>query len=262
MSIPANHPRRFSLLIREKIVEGFKNGIVVAQGLIAHGRGEAFDYILGEVTPPPVHEAITAAAAALLTAKYPVISVNGNTAVLVGEEIVKLSKIVGAKIEVNLFYRMPEREIKIRNYLIRCGADNVLGVGGDASATIPELMSERRRVSPHGILIADTVLVPLEDGDRTEALIRMGKTVIAIDLNPFSRTSQKATITIVDNIVRAIPALINTCIKLKHKTRRELEDIVKSYSNKEILSKVIEYIYFKLREESRLKLSFKEGSNK
>ena len=31
---------------------------------------------------------------------------------------------------------------------------------------------------------ADTVLVPLEDGDRTEALVKMGKTVVAIDLNP------------------------------------------------------------------------------
>lgn len=262
MLIPTDHPRRQSLLIREKIVEGFKNGIVVAQGLIAHGRGEAFDYILGEVTPPPVHEAIVAAAAALLTAKYPVISVNGNTAVLVGEEIVKLSNIVGAKIEVNLFYRIPDREVKIKDYLTRCGANTILGVGDDASATIPELMSERRRVSPHGILVADTVLVPLEDGDRTEALTRMGKIVIAIDLNPFSRTSQKATITIVDNIVRAIPILINTCIKLKHKTRRELENIVKSYNNKEILSKVIEHIYLRLRKESKLKLSFKESPNK
>lgn len=49
------------------------------------------------------------------------------------------------------------------------------------------------------------VLVPLEDGDRTEALRRMGKTVIAIDLNPLSRTSRAANITIVDNVIRAVP---------------------------------------------------------
>lgn len=262
MSIPTNHPRRQSLLIREKIVEGFRNGIVVAQGLIAHGRGEAFDYILGEVTPPPVREAITVAAAVLLTAKQPVISVNGNTAVLVGKEVVKLSNILGAKIEVNLFHRVPGREIKIRDYLIKCGADSVLGVGDDASATIPELMSERRRVSPHGILIADVVLVPLEDGDRTEALTKMGKTVIAIDLNPFSRTSQKATITIVDNVVRTIPILIDTVLELKCKTRRELENIVKSYNNKEVLGKIIEYLYSRLREASRLKLFLEKCSNK
>ncbi len=50
------------------------------------------------------------------------------------------------------------------------GAEEVLGVGDDASCTIPELFSERRRVSCRGIYIADVVLVPLEDGDRTEAL--------------------------------------------------------------------------------------------
>ncbi|MEM1545126.1 MAG: 4-phosphopantoate--beta-alanine ligase [Candidatus Methanomethylicia archaeon] len=262
MSIPVNHPRRQSLLIREKIVEGFRNGIVVAQGLIAHGRGEAFDYIIGEVTPPPTYEAITAAAAALITARKPVISVNGNTAVLVGREIVKLSSIVGANIEVNLFHRVPSREIKIRDYLIECGANNVLGVGDDASATIPELMSERRRVSPYGILVADVVLVPLEDGDRTEALTKMGKTVIAIDLNPFSRTSRKATITIVDNVVRAIPILIDTVLKLKCMTREDLENIIKKYDNRKVLSRVIEYLHSRLREESRLNLLFEKGPNK
>jgi len=262
VTIPINHPRRQSLLIREKIVEGFRNGIVVAQGLIAHGRGEAFDYILGEVTPPPVYEAVTAAAAALLTAKYPVISVNGNTAVLVGEEIVKLSRIIGARIEVNLFYRTPDREIKIGNYLVKCGADNVLGVGDDASATIPELMSERRRVSPYGILVADVVLVPLEDGDRTEALVKMGKTVIAIDLNPFSRTSRNATITIVDNVVRAVPNLISTVLKLRSRTHEDLEDIIKKYDNRNVLSRVIEYLHSRLREELRLELLFEKSSNK
>jgi 4-phosphopantoate--beta-alanine ligase len=59
-------------------------------------------------------------------------------------------------------------------------------------------MSDRRMVDPDGIYIADVVLVPLEDGDRTEALVKMGKKVIAIDLNPLSRTSQKASITIVE----------------------------------------------------------------
>lgn len=262
MNIPVNHPRRQSLLTREKIVEGFRNGIVVAQGLIAHGRGEAFDYIIGEVTPPPTYEAITAAAAALITARKPVISVNGNTAVLVGKEIVKLSNIVRAKIEVNLFHRVPSREVKIRDYLIECGANSVLGIGDDASATIPELMSERRRVSPHGILVADVVLVPLEDGDRTEALTKMGKTVIAIDLNPFSRTSKKATITIVDNVVRAIPILIDTVLKLKHMAREDLENIIKKYDNKKVLSRVIEYIHSRLREESRLNLLFEKSPDK
>ncbi|WP_415311792.1 hypothetical protein [Candidatus Nitrosocosmicus sp. FF01] len=33
---------------REKIVEGYKNGLVALEGLIAHGRGECFDYLIGE----------------------------------------------------------------------------------------------------------------------------------------------------------------------------------------------------------------------
>ncbi|NIM45309.1 MAG: DUF137 domain-containing protein, partial [Nitrososphaeria archaeon] len=65
-----------------------------------------------------------------------------------------------------------------------------LGVGETSSARIPELRSERRKVDARGIYSADVVLVPLEDGDRTEALRRMGKSVIAIDLNPLSRTAR------------------------------------------------------------------------
>ena len=46
------------------------------------------------------------------------------------------------------------------------------------------------------------ILVPLEDGDRCEALVNMGKTVIVIDLNPLSRSARKASITIVDEVSR------------------------------------------------------------
>ncbi|RLG82687.1 MAG: hypothetical protein DRO40_06970, partial [Thermoprotei archaeon] len=122
MHIPPTHPRRESLLIREKLIDGYKNGLVALAGLIAHGRGEAFDYILGEKTIEPAHEALKAAAAALLTAKYPVISVNGNVAALVPREIVELAKTVNAKIEVNLFYRTREREEAIAKWLYKHGA--------------------------------------------------------------------------------------------------------------------------------------------
>lgn len=246
--IPPSHPRYQSLLLREKIVWGVREGIVVLEGLIAHGRGECFDYILGERTWPPAHEAARAAAAALLLAKHPVISVNGNTAVLVPEHIVELAKVTDAKIEVNLFYRTREREEKIAELLRKYGAEEVLGVGDDASATIPELHSERRRVSPHGILIADVVLVPLEDGDRTEALRKMGKTVIAIDLNPFSRTAQMANITIVDNVVRAMPLIVEEAKKLRNKLREELEEILRRYDNRRIIGEMIKIIMDRLRE--------------
>ena len=48
--IPKSHPRAKSLLIREKLVDGFDNGLVAKEGLLAQGRGEAFDYLLGEKT--------------------------------------------------------------------------------------------------------------------------------------------------------------------------------------------------------------------
>ncbi len=247
VEIPRSHPRYESLLIRERLVRGFKEGYVVPQGLIAHGRGECFDYIIGERTIEPALKAVEAAAAALLLAKYPVISVNGNVAALVAGEVVKLAKKVNAKIEVNLFYRTEERVRKIAEVLRESGADEVLGVD-DAVATIPELFSERRRVSPRGIYIADVVLVALEDGDRTEALRKMGKTVIAIDLNPLSRTSLAASITIVDNVVRAIPRISEAVDKLKTKTGDELEAILRNYSNPRVLAEVLLHIERRLRE--------------
>ncbi|MEM1878380.1 MAG: 4-phosphopantoate--beta-alanine ligase [Desulfurococcaceae archaeon] len=258
MFIPISHPRRTSLLIREKLVEGFRRGLVVEEGLIAHGRGECFDYLLGETTQTFAQKAIEAAAAYLLLAKYPVISVNGNTAALVPREIVELAKEANAKIEVNLFYRTREREEAIAKWLREHGATEVLGVGDDASATIPELFSERRRVSPRGILIADVVLVPLEDGDRTEALRKMGKTVIAIDLNPLSRTARSASVTIVDNVVRAMPLLVQKVKEFKSKNRDELEAIVSSYDNNSVLQEALRYILRRLQElsESKLIVSF------
>jgi len=246
--IPPNHPRRESLLIRERLVEGFKRGMVAIEGLIAHGRGECFDYLLGEKTHDFAWRAIEAAAALLLISKYPVISVNGNTAALVPKEVVELAKVTGAKIEVNLFYRTREREEAIAEWLRMHGAEEVLGVGDDASAIIPELFSERRRVSPRGILVADTVLVPLEDGDRTEALKRLGKRVIAIDLNPLSRTARAADITIVDNVVRAMKHLVEKARELEAKPAEELRSIVENYDNNSVLQSALKAILERLRE--------------
>jgi len=227
-------------------VEAFREGIVVPQGLIAHGRGECFDYLIGEETIPPAREAIRAAAAALLTARHPVISVNGNTAALVAEYIPRLAEEAGAVIEVNLFYRTRERAEKIAELLRRHGAERVLGVD-DATARIPGLEHPRGMVSPDGIYSADVVLLALEDGDRTEALKRMGKRVIAVDLNPLSRTAQAADITIVDNIVRAIPLLVREVAELKERPRGELEAILRSYDNKRVLAETIEYIGERLK---------------
>ncbi|MGC9149028.1 MAG: 4-phosphopantoate--beta-alanine ligase [Sulfolobales archaeon] len=241
--LDSRHPRYLSILYREKIVEAMENGIVVPQGLIAHGRGECFDYLIGECTTYFAYEAIQAAAAAFILAKHPVISVNGNTAALVARDIVELANEANALIEVNLFYRTLERSRKIAEILKRAGAEKVLGLE-DATATIPEIHSERRRVSPEGILIADVVFVPLEDGDRTEALRKLGKTVIAVDLNPLSRTARAATITIVDNIVRALPLLVKEVRRLRtlENSMKVAKEILGSYDNNKILSKALLHI--------------------
>ena len=233
-------------MLRERVVEGVREGYVAMQGLIAHGRGECFDYLIGEETIPPALNAERAAVAAMLLAKHPVISVNGNVAALAPGEIIELAKLVNAKIEVNLFYRTREREELIAKVLRKYGADEVLGVGDDASCTIPELFSERRRVSCRGIYIADVVLVPLEDGDRTEALRRMGKVVIAIDLNPLSRTSRAANITIVDNVVRAIPNMVRLAREMRDLGRDALMKILTDFNNDENLGETIRYIIGRL----------------
>jgi 4-phosphopantoate--beta-alanine ligase len=238
--IPPNHPRAKSLHTREALVDGYRRGLVAAEGLIAHGRGEAYDYLLGERTTRPAQKAIKAAAAMLLLSKRPVISVNGNTAALCPREIVELAETTGAAIEVNLFYRTEEREQAIKAELEKHGARNVLGVGPRASARIPELQSERRRVDPEGIYVADTVFVPLEDGDRTEALANMGKKVITVDLNPLSRTAKTAHVTIVDNITRAMPALAGAAREIR--TSRSLKKIVEGFDNKKNLRESVRIV--------------------
>ncbi|MFL6316027.1 MAG: 4-phosphopantoate--beta-alanine ligase [Nitrososphaeraceae archaeon] len=242
INIPTNHPRAKSLQIRELIVNGFRNGLVVPEGLTAHGRGEAFDYLLGEHTSEVARNAAKAASSTLLLANHPVISVNGNVAALCAKEIVELSHITGAVIEVNLFYRTEEREIAIERELKKNKAKIVLGIKKSKASTIPELQSERRRVDPNGIYKADALLVPLEDGDRTEALVNIGKTVITIDLNPLSRTAKAAQITVVDNIIRAIPEMIIAAKHLKSKDKSILKKIVEEFDNESNLAESLKII--------------------
>ncbi len=239
-NIPKDHPRYESLMIREKLVNGFKAGIVCAEGLIAHGRGEAFDYLIGEKTIEPAIVATKAAVAMMLTAKHPVISVNGNTAALVPDELGCLSERIGAPLEVNLFHRTEDRVDKIIHHLKAHGAKDVLGKRADAH--IPGISHERGKVSKEGIYSADVVFVPLEDGDRCEALGNMGKKTIAIDLNPLSRTAQAASVTIVDNVVRAIPNMTKLVDETKVLPGSELKRICTSYDNKAMLEEVIRRI--------------------
>jgi 4-phosphopantoate---beta-alanine ligase len=203
MRLSPRHPRYESLKVRHRLAKAHERGLVVPEGLIAHGRGEAFDYFLGERTTPSARRAERVAAEWLLAAEHPVVSVNGNVAALAAAEVAALARAVpGLSVEVNLFHRSGPRARQVAAALRAAGIDRVLGVR--PTATLPGLPSDRAKVDRTGIFAADVCLVPLEDGDRAEALRALDKRVISIDLNPLSRTSQAADLPIVDEIVRAL----------------------------------------------------------
>ena len=235
--IPVSHPRRASLLGRQRLVDAAKLGLLADSALIAHGRGEAFDYLLDERTCDSARTAIREVAARLQAAKRPVISINGNTTVLAGKSLIRIAAILGCPLEVNIYYRTPERIEKLLALLKnqRQEISEELALWGPSSATgdwksavesvnilgaisdgrILGLEGPRSLCSADGIESADVVLVPLEDGDRCEALIALGKQVLVIDLNPLSRTARQATVTIVDEVSRASSILFSYIVKEK-----------------------------------------------
>ncbi len=238
--VPESHPRYVSLKLRDTIVAGVESGVTSIHGLMAHGRGEAFDYLIGEETQPFAMDAIRAGVATLLLAKHPVVSVNGNVAALIPGELVTLGNVLKAPLEVNIFHASKEREAAIQAHLRKHGAVDVLMPTTDAQLSFID--SNRKFVHPEGIFRADVVFVPLEDGDRCEALQKMGKTVVTVDLNPMSRTATGAGITIVDNVVRALPLLIQEVQALKKTAPILLREIVSQYSNDNALQVAIQWI--------------------
>lgn len=236
--VPKSHPRYLSLTLRDRIVSGVEQGITSIHGLIAHGRGEAYDYLINEATQPFAHKAIRAAAAMLYLAQHPVISVNGNVAALVPKEIIELGQILKAPLEVNIFHTETGREQKIKEHLQKHDATKVLMPSKDTQLNFID--SNRKYVNPEGIFKAVVVFVPLEDGDRCEALRKMGKDVVTIDLNPMSRTAKQASITIVDNVVRALPLLSQAIQTLPKDT--DSQETVQQYNNEKILKEAVQYI--------------------
>jgi 4-phosphopantoate--beta-alanine ligase len=213
------------------LVDAAAEGLLADSAMIAHGRGEAFDYLLGETTSDSAMDAIREVAARLLAAERPVISVNGNTVVLAGEELIRVAAVVGCPIEVNLFYRTPERVMGLLGRLseqrdvVAAGASprewegnwqeavgSVVLLGNSAEHSIPGLDGPRAKCCQEGIGQADVVLVPLEDGDRCEALVAAGKQVLVVDLNPLSRTAMMATVTVVDEVSRASSELLSEVV--------------------------------------------------
>jgi 4-phosphopantoate--beta-alanine ligase len=226
-------------MVRERLSEMVDRGLVTQTGLISHGRGEAFDYLMGERSLEPSLRAERAAAAYLLRAENPVVCVNGNAAALDPENIIGLAKEVPAKIEVNIFHRTEKRMDLLISYMEEKGAKDVLG--RDPDARISGLDSDRALCTRSGIYGSDVILVPIEDGDRAKALADMGKTVISIDLNPLSRTSKAATVSISDEMTRALENIRRFVKEMKGK-QDVIEEAVIEFSNennrKEIVSEI------------------------
>ncbi len=60
--------------------------------------------------------------------------------------------------------------------------------------------------------------------------------MITVDLNPLSRTARTASITIVDNVARAMPLLVERAEALSARSPEELRQIHASYPHEEILA--------------------------
>jgi 4-phosphopantoate--beta-alanine ligase len=213
-------------MARKKMTDAAAAGMLAESALIAHGRGEAFDYLLGEMTCDAAKDAIRETAARMKTAERCVISVNGNAVALAGPELIACAAVLNCPIEVNIYYRTPARMKALLSALgeqqkqaaelypeISEQISAVSILGGAPDGRIPNLEGPRANCHTDGILSADVILVPLEDGDRCEALIAMGKTVCVIDLNPLSRTARTASVTIVDELTRCVPILLRRLIE-------------------------------------------------
>lgn len=242
-----SHPRYESLVLRDKIVKASKEGLLADSAMIAHGRGEAFDYLLGEKTTIPAKRAMYVTVALMILSKNPVISVNGNTTALAIDEIIEFAKAVDAKIEINLFYRTDKRVDKLTQLYKDHGYPEILGSNDDDIMYINEIKNPRASASKTGIYSADTILVPLEDGDRAEILSKSGKNIITIDLNPLSRTSKMSDVSIVDNVVRAIPFMTKIADDLKSQDKELLKGMIKDFDNKTNLEESLNS--FKIKED-------------
>ncbi len=121
----------------------------------------------------------------------------------------------------------------------RSGPKDVLG----RSRTLPYqgIASDRALCTKEGIGMADVVLIPLEDGDRAEALVKAGKKVIAIDLNPVSRTSMAADVSITDELTRAVPNLIAHVDELADDGGRRC-DLISGFNNRRNLGHILKDI--------------------
>jgi 4-phosphopantoate--beta-alanine ligase len=238
-----SHPRYQSLMMRKRVSEAGAKGMLAESAMIAHGRGEAFDYLLGEQTTDSALEATREVAARLVRGNKPVLSLNGNAIALAAREFLTIASQLDCPIEINIFYRTPQRMGALLAHLKLLNTNLELDVeilGATPNARIPGLEGPRAACQQEGIMEADVILVPLEDGDRCEALVAMGKEVLVIDLNPLSRSARTGTVTVVDEVTRMAKNLIQLIPQKPEVTdwnndkglQDSLDHIAKSISNK------------------------------
>jgi len=168
-----------------------------------------------------------------------VLSLNGNAVALAGDALLKLAEHLQCPVEINIFYRTPERMEALLGRLEAIKRELDLDVkllGAQPNARIPGLEGPRANCTQEGIIEADVIMVPLEDGDRCEALVAMGKTVIVIDLNPLSRSAKMGSITIVDELTRVAQNM------LEHVQNDEVHDSTIDYDNDDVLADALRHI--------------------
>ena len=110
------------------------------------------------------------------------------------------------------------------------------------------LRNDRALCTREGIWSSDVILVPIEDGDRAQALIAMGKKVISIDINPLSRTSRVATVPICDEISRATANILRFVEEMRDDRSARLK-MLDGFSNRECLRATVDSICGSLKAE-------------
>ena len=73
--------------------------------------------------------------------------------------------------------------------------------------------------------------------------------IITIDLNPLSRTSKMSDVSIVDNVVRALPFMTKIAGDLKSQDKDFLKEMIKEFDNETNLKDSLEL--FKIKEDEK-----------
>jgi len=66
--------------------------------------------------------------------------------------------------------------------------------------------------------------------------------VIVVDLNPLSRSARAATVTIVDNIVRAVPVMTAMAKEMKDSSPETLRETAEEFNNEKALARALDEI--------------------